>query len=63
MLRSVIGLFRNFSSSSAPATESAFSRESLRTGALGIKKGMMSYWDNLGLRHAVTILHVQAEVS
>lgn len=31
---------------------------SIRTGALGIKKGMMSYWDTWGKMHPVTILHV-----
>lgn len=31
----------------------------LRTGALAIKKGMMSYWDSWGKRHPVTILHVK----
>ena len=30
----------------------------LRSGALAIKKGMMSYWDSWGKRHPVTILHV-----
>lgn len=30
----------------------------LRSGALAIKKGMMSYWDSWGKRHPATILHV-----
>lgn len=44
--------FRLFSSSaSSPGLP-------VRTGALAIKKGMMSYWDTWGKRHPVTILHV-----
>ena len=31
----------------------------LRSGALAIKKGMMSYWDSWGKRHPATILHVR----
>lgn len=36
-----------------------YKSDSVRTGALGIKKGMMSYWDSWGKRHPVTILHVK----
>lgn len=35
-----------------------YTSNSVRTGALGIKKGMMSYWDTWGKIHPVTILHV-----
>ena len=47
------------SSHPIPINSKVYTGESLRTGALGIKKGMMSYWDSWGKRHAVTILHVK----
>lgn len=42
-------------------TTPVYTSNSIRTGALGIKKGMMSYWDTWGKRHPVTILHVKNE--
>lgn len=31
---------------------------SIRTGILAIKKGMMTHYDKNGIRHPVTVLHV-----
>ena len=32
--------------------------KTVRVGALGIKKGMMSFWDSWGRRYPVTVVHV-----
>lgn len=48
----------NVNNYSANITTPVYTSSSIRTGALGIKKGMMSYWDTWGKRHPVTILHV-----
>lgn len=45
--------------SSNSAISPVYTGNSIRTGALGIKKGMMSYWDTWGKRHPVTIIHVR----
>ena len=44
--------------SNATNSDLKYTSNSIRTGALGIKKGMMSYWDTWGKIHPVTILHV-----
>lgn len=49
----------NINNCSANTATPVYTSSSIRTGALGIKKGMMSYWDTWGKRHPVTILHVR----
>jgi hypothetical protein len=49
----------NFHAVSNSAITPVYTGNSIRTGALGIKKGMMSYWDTWGKRHPVTIIHVR----
>lgn len=61
MIRSLASNFRRFFSTEIPAKAPIKKNDLTRTGALGIKKGMMSYWDKWGKRHPVTILHVQSD--